>query len=221
MAYFESETLSFLRALKRNNRRPWFLKNKPRYEEFGKEPMIRLIADLKKPISAFAPWADVDPKPNGGSMMRIYRDIRFSKDKSPYKTHLSAHFPHRHSDDGVHGPGYYLHLEPGGSFAGGGVWHPEPKALRMIRDAIRSRPEAWLSATAGLEVEGDKLKRPPQGVSPDDPLIEDLKLKDFFVTVEFSDKDVCSKNFPQKVIKAYQSITPMMRFLSEAVRLPW
>lgn len=214
------ELFTFLRQLKRNNRRPWFLKNKPRYEALAKEPMLQLIRDLQAPLGRISPYLRVEPKAQGGSLFRIYRDVRFSKDKSPYKTHVSAHFSHRASRDGVHSPGFYLHLEPGECFLAGGMWHPESQALRMIRDYMRSHPEKWLKVTAELKVEGERLKRLPLGVSADDPLAEDLKLKSFMALVNFTQAQVCAPGFAKRIAKGCEELMPLMRFLAEATRLP-
>src|SRR4051812_46691602 len=137
---FGPEFFAFFRALKRNNERPWFAKNKERYERDVKEPMLELIRAVQPAIHALSPQLIADPRPVGGSMFRIYRDTRFSKDKTPYKTHASAHFGHRaaerRSEDGtrtdVHAPGVYFHLEPGSVFVAAGLWRPEPKVAHRI-----------------------------------------------------------------------------------------
>src|SRR5229473_2352080 len=132
-AYFTRRAFEFLKELRAHNNRDWFQANKERYEEQVREPFLRLIADLapglKKTNSSFV----ADPSSNGGSMMRIYRDIRFSKDKSPYKTFVAAHFWHARGKEGGMSA-YYLRLEPGGSVIGAGIWRPEPAALKGIRD---------------------------------------------------------------------------------------
>src|SRR5262245_26395925 len=100
-------------------------------------------------------------------MFRIYRDTRFSKDKIPYKTHAAAHFRHRAAREDVHAPGFYLHLEPGRSFAAAGLWHPEADALKRVRDVIVGQPRRWREATKRVKVEGAALKRPPRGYDPE------------------------------------------------------
>src|SRR6184192_2528039 len=128
-----------------------------------------------------------------GSMFRIYRDIRFSRDKSPYKTHAAAHFPHAASNRDVHAPGFYLHLEPRHCFAAAGLWHPDATTLEKVRRRIANRPGAWKAVLRRrLPIEGDRLSRPPRGYDPTHPHIEDLKLKDFIRRVTFSDAAVCS-----------------------------
>jgi len=134
----------FLKDLKAHNDREWFSENKARYETEARDAMLRFIGAFSGPLSSISHHFIADPRPSGGSMFRIYRDTRFSKDKTPYKTHLAAHFPHRAIEaGGVHGPGFYLHLEPGGSFAGGGLWHPDPGSLFKVRQAIVVRSAAW------------------------------------------------------------------------------
>src|SRR5918992_310398 len=146
MGYFGEDTFAFLRELKRNNDRDWFNANKDRYEGSVKEPFLQFINDVGPALRKVSRNLVADPRPVGGSMFRIYRDVRFSKDKSPYKTHAGIHFRHAFGKD-AHAPGFYLHLEPGGSFAGVGIWRGGPATLGKIRDAIVDDPDAWISAT--------------------------------------------------------------------------
>src|SRR5262250_1753805 len=144
--YFTEGALGFLTELRAHNSRDWFQANRDQFESQVRDPFLRLIADLAPGLKKIAPGFIVDPSANGGSMMRIYRDIRFSKDKSPYKTYAAAHFWHAKGKDGA-APAYFLHLEPGNSLIGGGIWQPEPKALKKIRDKIVGDPKAWGQAT--------------------------------------------------------------------------
>ena len=134
MRYFDAQTLAFLRDLKKHNDRAWFAENKDRYEGSVKEPFLQFISDVGPELRKVSTQLVADPRPVGGSMFRIYRDVRFSRDKSPYKTHVGAHFPF--GGKGVHGPGYYLHLEPASCFVAGGMWMPEPADLQRIRERI-------------------------------------------------------------------------------------
>ena len=193
--YLTKATLDFLKQLCANNDRDWFLANKERYEKQVRDPFLRLIADLAPAFEkAKLPYV-ADPRPNGGSMMRIYRDIRFSKDKSPYKTAIAAHFAHQDAKDDA-APGFYLHIQPGKSMIGGGVWRPEPKALKKIRDAIANDAKAWQKATAPLRKSehvsliGESLTRPPAGFPADHPFIEDIKRKDFAISSPLTDSPV-------------------------------
>jgi uncharacterized protein (TIGR02453 family) len=177
--YFTPRLFQFLEQLRRNNRRAWFLKHKPEFEELIRQPSLRFITDLRLRMREISPWLVADPKPNGGSLFRIYRDVRFSKDKSPYKTHIGMNFWHASASETVHAPGLYLHLEPGQCFLAGGVWQPDPRSLARIRDAVAWKPAEWREAKRGLELGGDALSRAPRGYPTDHPLIEDLKRKDF------------------------------------------
>jgi uncharacterized protein (TIGR02453 family) len=213
----------FLKDLKAHNDRAWFAENKARYESEARDPLLRFIGAFSGPLSGVSRHFIADPRPSGGSMFRIYRDTRFAKDKSPYKTHLAAHFPHRSvSAGGVHGPGFYLHLEPGGSFAGGGLWHPEPDTLFKVRQAIVTKSVAWKALRkSGLEIEGEALKRAPQGFDASHPSAEDLKLKDYYITRSFTDAQVLAPDFLDQVGGACQSAAPLVAFLCKALDLPW
>lgn len=218
-AYFGPRLFVFLEQLRRNNRRPWFLKHREEYEEAARQPCLRFIADLGLRLREISPWLVADPKPVGGSLFRIYRDVRFSKDKSPYKTHMGMNFWHASASETVHAPGLYLHLEPRQCFLAGGVWRPDPRSLALIRDAIAWKPEEWKQAKRGLELGGDALSRPPRGYPADHPLIEDLKRKDIIASVELSQKQVRSANFQREFLSAAKRMAPLLRFLSEAVKL--
>lgn len=221
-SHFGPELFQFLRDLTLNNKREWFLENKERYETQVREPMLRFIADFGFHLEKISRSYEADPRPSGGSLFRIYRDTRFSRDKRPYKTHTAAHFRHRASRTDVHSPGFYLHLEPGGCFAGGGLWHAEPATLRKVRDAIVERPAAWRTVLRGkLSLEGDTLKRPPQGYDPTHPFIEDLKRKDFVADVPFTEAQVCSPRFLASYAAACRAMSPLMEFLTKAVGLEW
>ena len=156
--------------------------------------------------------------------MRIYRDIRFSADKTPYKTNVAAHFRHaKAKDDAV--PGFYLHLEPADSMIGAGVWRPEPRAVQKIRNAILADPKRWREITAGKKVGspctmiGESLKRAPAGIDPNHPLIEDLKRKDFAISVPLKDSDVTGPNLLNLLLAKFGSLAPFVQFLSHAVGL--
>jgi uncharacterized protein (TIGR02453 family) len=155
-------------------------------------------------------------------MFRIYRDTRFAKDKSPYKTHVAAHFRHKQTSADVHGPGFYFHLDPGGCFIGGGLWLPEPPSLKMVRDSIAYDPKGWGKVRRAVgEIEGEGLTRPPQGYDPAHPFIDDLKRKSFFASVAFSDAEVTGAGFLDRAAEACRSIRPLMKFLTEVVELDW
>jgi uncharacterized protein (TIGR02453 family) len=223
--YFTRDSLRFLEELRQHNERDWFQKNKERYERTLRDPFLRLIGDLGPPLKKIGPNFVADPRPVGGSMMRIYRDIRFSRDKSPYKTFVAAHFRHAKGKDGA-APGYYLRIEPGRSMVGAGIWRPEPQALKQIRDAIVADPKRWQRITSGQEfrstcgMAGESLKRPPLGYDPDHPLIEALKRKDFATSSALEDRQVCGPDLMDAVISAMRTTAPFVQFLAQAVGLP-
>jgi uncharacterized protein (TIGR02453 family) len=219
--YFSPEFFKFLKALSRNNNREWFQNNKSRYEKFVLAPSLRFIRDASKELKTVTPYLVADPKPFGGSLFRIYRDIRFSKDKSPYKTHVAMEFWHRRSEKKAYA-GLYLRLTPGRSFAGAGIWHPDAPTLYKVRSAIVSRPEAWRKVKqAGLRIEGESLKRPPSGFDPAHPFIEDLKLKDLTTGVHFTDAQVIGAMFMKEFIRAGKTLNPLNKFLADALGVPW
>ncbi len=222
--YFTKGTLEFLSELKAHNDRDWFQANKERFARQAREPLLRLIGDLAPGLRKIAPDFVADPSSNGGSMMRIYRDIRFSKDKSPYKTHLAAHFWHaRGKEDAA--PAFYVHITPGASVIGGGIWRPEPRALKKIRDRIVADPNAWRRATSGQALSGtcamggESLRRAPLGYDPGHPLIEDIKRKDFVISGAVKDSEVLGRNFKDVVLDRLRSAVPFVQFLSKAVGL--
>ncbi|MGH2348256.1 MAG: DUF2461 domain-containing protein [bacterium] len=225
-AYFSPAFFAFLEDLKAHNTREWFRANKPRYERDVRDPLLRFISNFGPRLRTISPHFIADPRPSGGSMFRIYRDTRFARDKSPYKTHAAAHFEHERADD-VHTPGYYIHLAPKDVYAGVGIWQPDPEALAKIRSAIVSNPAAWKKAVsapkfaARFTVEGDTLKRAPQGIDPNHPLIEDLKRRDFTAGVRLSEKDAMSPRFLEQFTDLCRAATPFMKFLTNAVGLPW
>ena len=217
--YFSPPLFVFLEQLRRNNRRPWFLKHKQEFEEHARQPSLRFITDLRWRLREISPWLVADPKPNGGSLFRIYRDVRFSKDKSPYKTHIGMNFWHASASETVHAPGLYLHLEPAGCFVAGGVWHPDARSLARIRDAIFSQPEEWKKAKRGLELGGDSLTRPPRGYPANHPLLEDLKRKDFVASFDLSRNQVCGGRLMEDFLRSARKMVPLLGFLSAAVKL--
>jgi uncharacterized protein (TIGR02453 family) len=163
-----------------------------------------------------------DPRPNGGSMMRIYRDIRFSRDKSPYKTWIAAHFYHQDAPEDSQAPAFYLHIDRNHCFAAGGMWHPDPVALKKVRNSIVTRPAAWQTVRRSeLLPEAESGSRPPKGYKPDHPFIEDIKRKDFCASVSFTPKEVCDAGFLNTYAAACKSMSPLMKFLTEAVGLDW
>lgn len=219
MGYFDKRAFAFMSELKRSNNREWFQANKDRFEADLKEPFLDFISDAGPRLRKISPNIVADPRPVGGSLFRIYRDVRFSKDKSPYKTHAGAHF--QVGGKGVHGPGYYLHLEPGQCFVAGGMWMPEPKALQMIRERIGEKPAEWKKARMDLDHGEDALKRPPRGFDADHPMIEDIKRKSFTSSRMLTDKQVTADDFMKVFIDGCKGIAPLMKFLASSTGVAW
>lgn len=229
---FGDATLTFLRALARHNQREWFLEHKPAYEQNVVTPALAFISAMEKPLAQLAPRFLALPLKQGGSLMRLHRDVRFSRNKSPYKTNIGMHFRHELARD-VHAPGYYVHIQPPeipgdyethGCFIGVGIWRPAPDALAAIRQRIAEKPQQWIKARddASLRkyfaLDGDSLRRPPRGYDPQHPCIEDLKRTDFIATHELNDlKLVGSAKLVEHTAKVFAAAKPMMRFLCQAL----
>ena len=218
MDHFSPALFDFLTDLKHNNNREWFQANKERYRAEVQEPLLGFISGFAGPLREISPHFVADPRPSGGSMFRIYRDVRFSRDKSPYKVHAAAQFRHRDGRD-VHAPGFYLHLEPDNVFMGGGLWHPPGPTLAAVRSAIVDDPNGWRRATKGLNMGGESLKRAPRGFDSDHPLVDDLKRKDFVCMVESTQKQACRPGFLEQFTDSCRTLEPLIRFLTEAVDL--
>ena len=216
----------FFVELRAHNDREWFADNKERYEQTVKAPLSAFVSAFAPRLEKISPNFIADPRSSGGSMFRIHRDVRFSKDKSPYKTHAALQFRHVRGKD-VHAPGFYLHLEPGNVFMGAGLWRPERDEMHAIRTAISDRSTHWKRALSGknfkaeFQLRGDTLKRPPKGFDPEHPLVEDLKRKDFIVVHDFSSKEALQSDFLTRFAKACRTASPFMRFLTEAVGLEY
>jgi uncharacterized protein (TIGR02453 family) len=225
-ASFRPELFSFLADLRANNDREWFAANKHRYEEHLLEPALDFINAFGPRLEKISPLFRADARPSGGSLFRIYRDTRFSKDKSPYKTNLGIHFRHERAKD-VHAPGYYLHIGPGEVFAGGGIWHPDTDAATRIREAIVADPERWTRTTRRgafakrLELGGDSLKRVPSWADAEHPLADDLKRKDFFGWARLSEEDVLAPGFVDEYTRICRAAAPLMQFLCDALDVPY
>ena len=213
------DLFAFLAELRRHNDRVWFNANKDRYHADVRDPMLEFIGSIAAPLARISRHIVVDPRPSGGSLMRIYRDTRFSRDKTPYKTNVGIHFGVKAPRD-FEAPGYYLHLEPGEVFMGAGIWHPGADALRAIRTAIVKDPRAWkVAKRGGLRHDEATLKRPPRGFDPDHPLIDDLKRLSFTSGARFSEHQACAPDFSARFVAACRRAVPLMRFLARAMGL--
>ena len=216
----------FLQELRRNNNREWFAENKSRYESDVKEPAVELISQLAKPLARAAPMLQVIPKGHGGSLMRIYRDTRFSKDKTPYKNNVGISIRHQ-ADKDIHAPGAYIHLDVKECFIGAGCWRPQRETLSAIRAAIDEDPKGWKKARDNkrfrekYELAGESLKTAPRDYPRDHTLIDDLKRIDFIAVAPLTQKDVTSKQIVDIVIDHIKRAKPLMQFLCDAIDVPY
>ena len=222
-ARFTPEFFRFLRELAKNNNRAWFIANKSRYETAVRDPSFAFVRAVGPKMESLSRHLVADPRPVGGSVMRIYRDIRFSRDKSPYRTSVGIHFPHEPvGAEEEHLPGFFLHLSPADSWVYAGMWRPEPPRLLQIRKALVNRPAEWKKVRAAVpEIEGETLKRPPPGFDPGHALIEDLKRKGFTSGLQIKDSVVTGRDFPDRFISLCRSLDPLNRFLSNAVGIAY
>lgn len=225
MSHIGKELFQFFRELAKHNDRDWFQRNKPRYERHVKEPLLQFVSDFGPHLRRINPHLVADPRPVGGSLFRIHRDVRFSPDKSPYKTHAGVRFPHEESKN-VHAPGYYLHLEPGSVFAAAGIWHPDPVTLKKVRDAMVADAAGWKRAVSATvrgksTLGGDSLKKVPRGYDPEHPLAADLKRRDFIAYLPMTEREVCSTDFLERYASACAAMRPLLGFLSRSVGAAW
>lgn len=221
-ATFTPATLKFLRELKANNNRDWFNENKRRYEEDVLDVALRFIQSMHDPLHEIAPHFTAVPKRMGGSLMRVYRDTRFSKNKTPYKTNIGIQFRHEQAKD-VHSPGYYVHIDTEEVFLGAGMWRPDSDSLSGIRQRISDKQAEWLRVRDDktfrrhFRLGGESLVRPPKGYDKDHPLLDDLKRKDFIAIKSMNLDEALQPRFQQKVETAFKAATHYMTFLCKAV----
>lgn len=224
--HFEPGLFSFLRDLAANNDRAWFEANKARWEADARGPALRFITDFGPLLVKISPHFRADPRPHGGSLFRLHRDIRFAKDKSPYKTHLGLHFRHEKGKD-AHTPGFYLHLEPGACFVGLGLWHPDAPTLARLREAVVADPAAWRKAVGGkrfttsFTVEGERLARVPRGYAADHPLADVLLLKDYTAMAPLTAREITAPGFLPRFAKLCADGAPFMAWQCRALGLDY
>ena len=224
---FPPDALRFFRQLATHNEKPWFEAHRADYESHVREPMSMLIEELNARFARFAPEIGGDPK---RSMFRIYRDTRFSKDKTPYKTHAACWFKHRKASHRVGGEanegsaGFYFHLQPGGkSMVGAGVWMPPRPQLDKLRDAIAEKPRDFdrmaksLPRRFGGLDDSQMLKRMPRGFAEDHPAAAWLRYQSFTTGRVLSDTQVTSSKLPSLVAKDFQDMLPLVRWLNGAL----
>ena len=224
--YFTPAFFGFLRQLKRHNNREWFMAHKQAYERDVRDPFLAFIEDFRPRLHRVSPHFVADSRRSGGSLLRIYRDMRFRPDGDPYQTMAAARFPHAAYKQ-TPAPGFYLHLEPGRSFLGSGMWHPEPEARNLVRQAIAKDAAGWQKIVNAksfrrfCELSGEKSTRMPLGFDPAHPLAEDLKRKDFITVTYYTEADICAADFLEQFTKAIESAAPFIQFLTSALSLPW
>ncbi|HLF30095.1 MAG TPA: DUF2461 domain-containing protein [Xanthomonadales bacterium] len=222
---FPADLFGYFRDLEKNNNRDWFNTNKARYLESVVQPMCEFILAMQPRLQAISPHYVADPRPHGGSMFRIYRDTRFSNDKTPYKTHAACHFRHDAGKD-AHAPGFYVHLAADGLFFGGGIWQPPGPKLNLIRNFIADNARSWARIRNAKKIaelggiRGDALQRPPQGFNAEHMHIDDLKRKSFYVMAEAKSSAALRADFIDLTTDAFNRAAPLNRFICDALDLP-
>jgi len=216
----KKETLKFIKDVAENNNREWFAEHKDIYEE-AKQDVLNLVSAIIPELAKVDPLisAETDPKKN---LMRIYRDVRFSKNKDPYKNNFGIWFSAK--GKGGNEPGYYLHIQPGKSFIAGGYWMPEAAHLKLIRQEIDYNIDEFKEIIAAKDFKkyftlgtSNALKNAPKGYDPADPNIEYLKLKSFEATATLTDQELFEPKLVNKLISSFGAIQPLVAFLRNAI----
>jgi len=227
--YFTPDVFTFLSELEQNNEKAWWEANKQRYIDVIREPAKEFIEDFEPLLHELSPHFVADTRTNGGSLMRPYRDVRFSKDKTPYKTNVGIQFRHEAGKD-VHAPGFYIHLQLGENFAGVGMWHPETAVARQVRQHIYDKPDEWKKATRAdaflddwdLEPDEDEmLKRVPKEFDPEFEYADELRMKSFIAGGHLSRDEVTATSFDTDIAQRFSSANDFTGFLTQAVGLPY
>lgn len=219
---FDPDLFAFLSDLKRHNDRDWFGANRDRYVRSVEAPMLQFIGAVGTRLPEISAAFRADARRLGGSLYRMQRDTRFSQDKSPFKPWTAAIFRHRSARTGHQLPGFYLHVEPGHTFAGGGLYHPDQPTLTRIRQYMTGHVEDWQAVKAsGIEIQGSRLTRVPAGFDRKHPLAEDLKWKDLYCGVDFTETEVVAADFLDRYIAVCRQSAPLVRFLTRALDLAW
>jgi uncharacterized protein (TIGR02453 family) len=214
MGQIRELNFEFLEGIKLNNYRDWFIKNKSFYEEH-QQNMLSFAGDVLKRLNKHD---KIDTLSKKKSVIRVYRDVRFSKDKSPFKTYAGISF--KRATKLLRG-GYYIHIEPGNNFVGGGFWGPNKEDLFAIRKALETE-EQWFRSVFDSEeiksffgeVKGDMLKTCPKGFDKTSPVIDLLRYKQYLLIKEFSDQDVLSENFIEEIDKVFKAMRPFLDIMS-------
>ncbi|MGR4894848.1 DUF2461 domain-containing protein [Stenotrophomonas sp. LARHCG68] len=223
--YFSDASYKFLRGLARHNDKAWFAEHKQQYEDHVRQPFLRLITDLQPDLTEVSAHFRADPRTVGGSLFRIYRDSRFSNDKTPYKTWQGARLFHERRKE-VPAPSYYIHLAPGENFIGAGIWHPEPDTQRKLRQFIFDNPGSWKAAAHAPAVRkrydfetSEKLVRPPRGFPADFEFIDDLKHRNWVLWRAIDDDTMTGPRLRQTLAKDLAALAPFVDYLCAALDL--
>ncbi|MCD0280356.1 DUF2461 domain-containing protein [Xanthomonas melonis] len=223
--YFSDASFKFLRALARHNDKTWFNDHRHQYEAHVRQPFLQLITDLQPALAQVSEHYRADPKTQGGSLFRIYRDARFSNDKSPYKTWQGARLFHARRRQ-VPAPSFYLHLQPGESFVGAGLWHPEPDTQRKLRQFIFDNPGSWKAAAHSPTLrrkfaldDSEKLVRAPRGFPNDFEFIDDLKHRNWAYLRHLDDSIMTGPRLRQTIAADLVILAPFVDYLCAALDL--
>jgi len=224
--FFSEGTFNFLKELSVHNNRDWFKENKARYEQEVREPALAFIRAMQPELERFAPHFVAVDRKVGGSLMRTHRDVRFSKNKQPYKTNIGIQFRHEVGKD-VHAPGFYLHIEAHEVFVGAGIWHPDSDTLKKIRIYIDAHSTRWEGGrddsgfAKAYSLAGDSLIRAPKGFSPDHSMIDDLKRKDFIGIAPLMPELILQDDLVGLVSSYFETARPFMQQLCRATGVPY
>jgi len=223
--YFTNKSLAFLRGLARHNDKTWFTAHKHEYETHVREPFQRLLLDLQPALTEISPHFRADPRNVGGSLFRIYRDARFSHDKSPYKPWQGANLFHVRRRE-VPSPSFYIHLQPENHFVGAGIWHPESDTQRRVRQFIFDNPNTWDTVIRNPALRrrftldnSETLIRPPRGFPADFAHIEALKHRNWVLTRTVNDNTMTGPRLYQTLVKDLQVLAPFVDYLCAALDL--
>ncbi|MCW1980682.1 uncharacterized protein (TIGR02453 family) [Xanthomonas arboricola] len=223
--YFSDASFKFLRALARHNDKTWFNDHRHQYEAHVRQPFLQLITDLQPDLAQVSEHYRADPKTQGGSLFRIYRDARFSNDKSPYKNWQGARLFHARRRE-LPAPSFYIHLQPGESFVGAGLWHPEPETQRKLRQFIFDNPGSWKSAAHAPKLtrkfaldDSEKLVRAPRGFPADFEFIDDLKHRNWAYLRPLDDATMTGNRLRQTIAADLMVLAPFVDYLCAALDL--
>ena len=224
-SHFSPASLKFLRGLARHNDKAWFEAHRQDYETHVRQPFLRLITDLQPALATVSPHFRADPRTVGGSLFRIHRDARFSSDKSPYKPWQGARLFHERRRE-VPAPSFYVHLQPGGSFVGGGLWHPEADTQRRVRQFILDNPATWKKVAHDPKLrrrfaldDTEVLSRAPRGFPADFEFIDDVKHRNWVFWRSLDDATMTGPRLRRTLEADLVALGPFIDYLCAALDL--